>query len=282
MAAAERFVARPGAHGRSTSRTIRCCARTLLRLGDDDHVLLLVSHHIASDGWSKGVMFRELSAGVRGVRGGQDADHWRRCRSSTRDFAMWQRDAAGRWCARGAARVLARAARAAAAVRSSCRPTSRARRSRASRARVGRSCLPTSLVDAAARARRWTTARRCTWCCSPRTTRCCIATAGRTTSSSVRRSPAARAEVEGLIGYFANTLVMRTSFAGDPTFAELLERICARTRSTRTSTRTCRSRSSCSSCATRIRREGDTPLFSCVLTMEDTLPGRAASSATST
>ncbi|HEX2077170.1 MAG TPA: amino acid adenylation domain-containing protein, partial [Longimicrobium sp.] len=34
----------------------------LLRLGEEDHVLLLSMHHIVSDGWSMGVLFRELSA----------------------------------------------------------------------------------------------------------------------------------------------------------------------------------------------------------------------------
>ena len=33
----------------------------LVRLGDDDHVLLVTMHHIVSDGWSMGVFFRELS-----------------------------------------------------------------------------------------------------------------------------------------------------------------------------------------------------------------------------
>ena len=33
------------------------------------------------------------------------------------------------------------------------------------------------------------------------------------------------AEVEGMIGFFANTLVLRTSLAGDPSFRELLERV---------------------------------------------------------
>jgi amino acid adenylation domain-containing protein len=33
----------------------------LLRLGEDDHVLLLTMHHIVSDGWSMEVFFRELS-----------------------------------------------------------------------------------------------------------------------------------------------------------------------------------------------------------------------------
>src|SRR6185503_3952174 len=31
----------------------------LLRLGEEDHVLLLSIHHIVSDGWSMGVLFRE-------------------------------------------------------------------------------------------------------------------------------------------------------------------------------------------------------------------------------
>ncbi len=32
----------------------------LLRLGAEDHVLLLSMHHVVSDGWSMGVLFREL------------------------------------------------------------------------------------------------------------------------------------------------------------------------------------------------------------------------------
>lgn len=34
---------------------------TLVRLGAEDHVLLIVAHHIAIDGWSKGVLWRELT-----------------------------------------------------------------------------------------------------------------------------------------------------------------------------------------------------------------------------
>jgi amino acid adenylation domain-containing protein len=34
----------------------------LLRLSDQEHVLLLIIHHIASDGWSHGVLMRELTA----------------------------------------------------------------------------------------------------------------------------------------------------------------------------------------------------------------------------
>src|SRR5262249_7854851 len=34
---------------------------SLLGLGDEDHILLLTLHHIVSDGWSMGVLYRELS-----------------------------------------------------------------------------------------------------------------------------------------------------------------------------------------------------------------------------
>jgi thioester reductase-like protein/FkbH-like protein len=42
---------------------------TLLRLGDADHVLVLTVHHIVSDGWSLGVFFRELAALYRTFAG---------------------------------------------------------------------------------------------------------------------------------------------------------------------------------------------------------------------
>ncbi|MGO4781285.1 condensation domain-containing protein, partial [Lysobacter sp. 2RAB21] len=32
----------------------------LLRMGEDEHVLLLTMHHIVSDGWSMGVLINEL------------------------------------------------------------------------------------------------------------------------------------------------------------------------------------------------------------------------------
>ena len=46
---------------------------TLIRLGEDEHILLLLSHHIAIDGWSYGLLFRELTAAydarTRGAEG---------------------------------------------------------------------------------------------------------------------------------------------------------------------------------------------------------------------
>jgi amino acid adenylation domain-containing protein len=70
----------------------------LLRLGADDHVLLVTLHHIIVDGWSIGVFFEELSKLYSAfVAGGQAQLAEPALRFS--DFARWQR----RWSASGAA-----------------------------------------------------------------------------------------------------------------------------------------------------------------------------------
>lgn len=43
---------------------------TLLRAADDDHLLVLVMHHIVSDGWSRGVLYQEIGALYRAYASG--------------------------------------------------------------------------------------------------------------------------------------------------------------------------------------------------------------------
>jgi hypothetical protein len=43
----------------------------LLRLGEQEHILLLTMHHIISDGWSRGVLFHELAVLYEAFRQGQ-------------------------------------------------------------------------------------------------------------------------------------------------------------------------------------------------------------------
>ena len=50
------------ARGRSTWRGGPLLRAQLLRLAEDEHVLLLTLHHIVCDGWSLGVLVRELAA----------------------------------------------------------------------------------------------------------------------------------------------------------------------------------------------------------------------------
>ncbi len=62
----------------------------LLRLGADDHLLLVTMHHIVSDGWSLSVLAHELSALYRAFRRGQ-ADPLPPLSIQYGDYAAWQR-----------------------------------------------------------------------------------------------------------------------------------------------------------------------------------------------
>ena len=63
----------------------------LLRLADDDHVLLLTQHHIVSDGWSIGVLIGEVSA-LYGAFCRGEADPLPPLPLQYADYAAWQRD----------------------------------------------------------------------------------------------------------------------------------------------------------------------------------------------
>jgi amino acid adenylation domain-containing protein len=63
---------------------------TLLRLEDEEHVLLLTMHHIVSDGWSMGVFFQELSALYKALSTGKPAS-LPELPIQYVDFAVWQR-----------------------------------------------------------------------------------------------------------------------------------------------------------------------------------------------
>jgi len=63
----------------------------LMRLDGSDHVLAIVMHHVVSDGWSNGLLTRELSALYNAYAQGQTAP-LEDLPLQYADFAAWQRD----------------------------------------------------------------------------------------------------------------------------------------------------------------------------------------------
>lgn len=64
---------------------------TVLRVAEQEHILLLTMHHAVSDGWSIGVFIQELSAGYAAHHAGTDS-RFDPLPVQYADFAHWQRE----------------------------------------------------------------------------------------------------------------------------------------------------------------------------------------------
>jgi acyl carrier protein len=195
----------------------------VLRLAEREHVVVLTLHHIVSDGWSLGVLADELSRGYRAAAGRAGGEP-EPLPIQYRDFARWERELfqSGRlapsveyW-----RRRLAGAPARLELPRDRPRPPVQSHRG--GRLEIA---LPPELGDrlhALSRAQgatlymtllagfyvlmhRYTAEEDLVLGC---------VTAGR-----------GRPEIERLIGFFANTLALRTDLGGDPTFRELMGRV---------------------------------------------------------
>jgi amino acid adenylation domain-containing protein len=201
----------------------------LLRLDTEEHMLILTLHHIASDGWSKALFFRELEIFYRRfVTGSSDGcDTLPELTIQYADFSSWRREQ----LARNAGEPLEAywATKLSGAPARLELPTDRARPTRQTfSGAIERRSLPTVLTDQLrSLSRGESVTLYMTLLAAFQTllarysgqTDICVGT-----PVALRDRP----ETEALIGPFINTLPLRGDLAGDPTFRELL----ARTRET--------------------------------------------------
>ncbi|HZT59442.1 MAG TPA: amino acid adenylation domain-containing protein, partial [Pyrinomonadaceae bacterium] len=195
----------------------------LLRLGDEEYVLLVTMHHIVSDGWSMGVLVREVGALYEAHRGGRQAE-LPELKVQYADYAAWQRNylsgealdsQLSYWKRQlaGAPQVLELPSdRPRPSVQSfrgeafsfSCSPEL-SDALRALSRREGATLYMTLLAAFAALLKRYSGE-----------------------SDVVVGSPIAnrnRAETEDLIGFFVNTLAIRARLGGDPTFCDAVREV---------------------------------------------------------
>ena len=195
----------------------------LVKLGAEEHVLLLTLHHIISDGWSMGVLFKELSALYGAYARGEESP-LAELTVQYADYAVWQRESLSEEVLEEQVKYWREQLRGAPAVLEL--PTDRARsavqRYRGQRHRVelgeeltrelkelGRREGVTLFMTllAAFKVLLWRyTGQEDMVVGTP--------TAGRN-----------RSEIEALIGFFLNTLALRTELSGQRTFREILQRV---------------------------------------------------------
>jgi amino acid adenylation domain-containing protein len=195
----------------------------LLRLAADEQMLLLVTHHIASDGWSMAVLLRELAALYEAFAAGKPSP-LTELPVQYADFALWERErlegdrlssllAYWRQQLDGAPGVLelplSRARPAVPTFEGACRslllPAHLVESLRALGYREGATLFMVLLAAFKVLLHRYT-AQEDLVVGSP--------VAGRS-----------RVELEGLIGFFTNTLALRSRLSADLSFRELLAKV---------------------------------------------------------
>jgi len=194
----------------------------LLRLAREEHWLLLTLHHIVTDGWSMGVLWRELALLYEARCRGQEAA-LAPLPVQYADYALWQRE----WL-QGAVleRQLGYWKRALADVPALELPTDRRRplvsSYRGARVRFELAPALTQALKALSRAERATLFMTLLAAFQVLLYRY---SGQEDLAVGVPVAGRSRPELEGLVGFFVNTLVLRGDLSGQPSFREYLARV---------------------------------------------------------
>jgi amino acid adenylation domain-containing protein len=196
---------------------------TLIRLAHDDHILVLTMHHIVSDGWSMGVVYRELSVLYRAFMNGK-LSPLADLPIQYADFAIWQREWLQGEVLESQLSYWKKQLEGIPGVLNL--PTDYPRPAVQSYRGARRSIeISRELTDGLkALSRKEGVTVFMTLLAAFQT----LLYRYTGQEDIVVGSPIAnrnRAEIEGLIGFFVNTLVLRSNLSGNPRFTELLARV---------------------------------------------------------
>ena len=204
----------------TTAPLVRC---RLVRLAQAEHAVVLVQHHIVSDGWSLGLLVKDVATAYAALAAGQ-GDALPPLPVQYADYAAWQRESLDTPAMR--ARLDAWRDRLRDAPTLLALPLDRPRppRQRFAGAHVP-VALPPELVDAL---RAFATARDLTpfnvllaaW--SVLLSRL---SGQRDLVVGVSAANRGQRELEGLIGFFVNTLALRVDLRDDPALETFLDRV---------------------------------------------------------
>src|SRR5262244_1752419 len=196
---------------------------TLIILGQDDHVLVLTMHHIVSDGWSMGVLYRELSLLYEAFSKGQPSP-LPELSIQYADFAVWQRQWLQGEVLESQLSYWKKQLEGAPAVLNL--PMDRPRPPLQSFRGARRSLeLSKGLTRDLKNLSRQNDVTLFMTLLAAFQTLLYRYTAQEDVVVGSPIANRSRSEIENLIGFFANTLVLRSDLSGDPTFSELLVRV---------------------------------------------------------
>ncbi len=200
----------------------------LLSVSPSEHVLSIVMHHIAGDGWSMGVLARDLGTAYAARCAGQ-APAWTALPVQYADYAIWQRGVLGSADDPDspAARQLAYWQQALAGIPEEIPlPADRPRPAAASH-RGGLTDMQLSAEVHAGLVEVARAGRATLFMVVQAALAVLLSRHGGGDDVPVGTSVAGRgdAALDELIGNFLNALVLRTDLSGDPTFAELVGRV---------------------------------------------------------